>query len=565
MEFVIGAILLIIVLMITGLILRKRVYDAIDRHESWKMDIMNRNIASELARIKTLNLSGETQEKFDAWKERWEYIVTKELSDVEEYLFDAEEAADRYRFPRANKALLMIDKILQSVEEDIQTILNELDGLLESEKLSRKEIELLAPQVKELRQKLQTRRHHYGNAHTAFLKELDQYDKDIATYHQLVESGDYSKAQQLVANLKEELETFVATVEEFPEILKLCQDHLPSQLDELLSGIQDMKNEGYHIAQLGFEEDIRTYKLRLRNCVKSLEKGNVSEIKAVMTEIEERIQEMYDHLEQEALAKNYIESHFPNYKSTLQQLSATFLNTKAEVDQLRQTYYLEDSDMEKYLLLEKSMNQLQSQLEELSNNLSNKGMAHTELRGELENSFQQLEELKLRHENFTKQIHNLRKDELEAKEKLSIMREQLNGIQRHMKKSNIPGVPSFIWSMMEEATNRNDRVIDLLNKQPLEIAKVQHALTEAKTAVENVVEQTDVIIEQAYLTEQVIQYANRYRSQYPLLAAKLSESERLFRSYEYELALEQAAQAIEEIEPGALKRIEAYQNEKVST
>lgn len=93
------------------------------------------------------------------------------------------------------------------------------------------------------------------------------------------------------------------------------------------------------------------------------------------------------------------------------------------------------------------------------------------------------------------------------------------------------------------------------------MGEVHHVLSEAASSVERAVEQTEIMLDQAYLTEQVIQYANRYRSRYPLLAAKLSESERLFRSYEYELSLERAAEAVEEIEPGALKLIE--NNQKV--
>src|SRR5690625_1015976 len=141
MEYIIGAILILIVLIIIGLILRKRTYDQVDHYESWKISVMNRNIASELAKIKTLNLTGETEEKFQMWHDRWEHIVTRELSQVEEYLFDAEEAADRYRFPRAKKILTAIEELLHSIEKDIEEILNELDHLLEAEKESRQAIE----------------------------------------------------------------------------------------------------------------------------------------------------------------------------------------------------------------------------------------------------------------------------------------------------------------------------------------------------------------------------------------------------------------------------------------
>src|SRR5690625_6840351 len=79
---------------------------------------MNRNFTSELAKIKVLNLSGETQEKFEKWRRRWENIVATDLSDIEEALFDAEEAADRFRFPKANKTLNALEETLEKVEED---------------------------------------------------------------------------------------------------------------------------------------------------------------------------------------------------------------------------------------------------------------------------------------------------------------------------------------------------------------------------------------------------------------------------------------------------------------
>src|SRR5690625_7166797 len=91
---------------------------------------------------------------------------------------------------------------------------------------------------------------------------------------------------------------------------------------------------------------------------------------------------------------------------------------------------------------------------------------------------------------------------------------------------------------MEEASNKCKQVLSVIEKQPLDMNKVQHTLEEAKTAVDYLIEQTDMMLDQAYLTEQVIQYANRYRSKVPALAAELSEAENLFRQYDYELALE---------------------------
>ncbi|WP_047981576.1 septation ring formation regulator EzrA [Ornithinibacillus contaminans] len=559
MVYVIGIILVIIALIITSLIMRKRVYDFVDRLESWKLDIMNRNVTSQLSRIKTLNLSGETQERFESWKERWEFILSKELPDIEEYLFDAEEAADKFRFTRAKKTLRKTEQVLQSIEKDIEKIISELDELVESEESSRKEVEYIQPAIKALRKKVAQNRFQYGKAEVRFEVEIDELNEMLTNYHDLVDSGNYIEAKTLVESLKDRLDDLEAEVEEFPEIYRACKQEIPSQIDDLYSGIKEMKEEGFRIDHLGFEKELQGYQQRLLDCVNALEKGNASEAKALTNEVTERIQEMYQLLEKEAIAKNFMETQITGYQQSIKEVAAAFEETKVEVETLKQTYYFDDQDMEKYLSLDKQITQLQKIYEELTEGIEDEKMPHSELRLQLELGFNQLQEISEKHHDFKISVYNLRKDELEAKETLSAIREQINEANRKIKKSNIPGVPSFIWNTMEEATEKSNHVLKTLDKSPLDIAEVQRALYDAESAVELVMEQTEIMLDQARLTEQVIQYANRYRSKYPLLAAKLAEAESLFRNYEYELALEQAASAIEEVEPGALKRIEANQ------
>jgi septation ring formation regulator len=531
----------------------------VDRLESWKLNIMERKVASQLGQVKNLNLTGETQEKFETWKARWEGILTDELPDIEEKLFDAEQAADRYQFTKSKKILARGEQALTSIEDDIKIILQEVDELLDAEESSRVDIEDIQPRINFLRREISQNRYQFGKAESHFEKQIDEMEAMVEQYEELTMSGSYIQAAQLVNEMKTDMEVLEAQIKAFPDIYKQCKHELPSQLDELQAGIRSMEDEGYRVSHLALEKEIRTYQNQLLDGVRLLESGSTSEVGEMMMEIDERIKEMYELLEKEALAKNYLETKFSGYESSLGKLSDSFYDTTKEVEQLKQTYFFEDADMERYLSLEKTITKLKDQLDGIVEELENDDTAHTEIREQVEQGFTQIEELEERHEAFKKQIHNLRKDELEAKAKLSEMHEQLYGVKRKLKKSNIPGVPNFIWSMLETASDKNKRVIKSIENQPLDMSEVQQALGEAKKSVDQAVEQTDFILEQAYLTERVIQYANRYRSSNPILAAKLGESERLFRSYEYELALEQAAKAIEEVEPGALKRIESTQ------
>ncbi|MBM7572853.1 septation ring formation regulator EzrA [Aquibacillus albus] len=558
MAYVIGVILIIIALIILGLILRKKVYDEVDRLEGWKMDIMNRNVTSELARIKSLNLMGETQDKFESWKDRWDHILTRELPDIEEYLLDAEEAADRFRISTAKKNLKAVEDTLESIESDIDEMFKELEHLLDSEQHSRKEIEYLQPKIKGLRKKIIQHRHLFGKAEYRFDVEIDELEEEVGRYFQLAETGNYFEGQQLVYNLKSRVAVIEEQIQAFPSLYKKCKKELPAQMDDLLAGIKQMKEDGYRIEHFGFEKELHKDQELLIENIEKLEKGITSEVQEFIGRIEERIPEMYQLLEKEAVAKSFVQKQFPSYQKLMDEVNSDFGSTLQEVEQLQETYYIEKTDMELHLSLEKWMKQLQHQFKLIQTEMNEESISHAELRELIEDSYKELLQLQESHDEFKEQIRALRKDEIEAKENVLEMRKQLYETNRKLQKSNIPGVPSFIWNLLDEAVEKSELVVKNLAKQPLDMGEVQSSLSEAKKAVLTMIEQTELLLDQARLVELVIQYANRYRSQDSVLAEKLYRAESLFRNYDYENALEEAITALEEVEPGALKRLEAF-------
>src|SRR5699024_4882916 len=150
------------VLLIIGLIYRKRIYDMVDQVEAKKTNLTERDVASELGRIKVLNLSGETQKSFEKWKEDWDEIVTVKLPGVEETLIHAEDHADKFKFRKAKEQLQKADEIIEAADKEVDTILFELNELLESEKMSRDEVEQIEPALKNVRKTLSQNRYQYG-------------------------------------------------------------------------------------------------------------------------------------------------------------------------------------------------------------------------------------------------------------------------------------------------------------------------------------------------------------------------------------------------------------------
>lgn len=563
-EYIIGAILLLITVLIILLILRKRAYDQVDALEAWKIDLMNRNVASELSKIKELNLSGETQRKFEKWRDRWERIVATDLADIEEALFDAEEAADRFLFTKVNKTLSTLSDALEKVEVEINKILEELNLLLQAEEDSREQITNIHEEIEQLKRNLLEESYKYGNAERYFENAINEIQNSLLQYDDFVEEGEYTKAQEHVQQISVEVEELKKKMEAVPSLYQKCNKDLPKELRRLTLGLEEMNSEGFRISPYGYDKELQTHKESLQHCINALEQGQIAEVLERVTAIENRISEIYDTLEQEAIARNYVESKMDTFMDKVYELSKAFVGTRSQIKQLKSTYFLEDQHMERFLLLEKAIQQADIQARELMAALFEESLTHLQIREKLEIEQKQVEELREKHEMFKETINNLRKDELQAKKRLDDMRSRLNQVNRYLKMSNLPGVPDFLWDHLEDSEQSLVKVEESLKGQPLDISLVQHTLEEADQSLSLAEEETNKVIDQCYLTEQVIQYANRYRSQYPVLSAQLSEAERLFRDFEYELALEKAASAIEEIEPGALRKIEENQKYRKS-
>src|SRR5699024_10446153 len=137
---------------------------------------------------------------------------------------------------------------------------------------------------------------------------------------------------------------------------------IPLQLDELNKGLSEMKQQGYAIDDLDLKEEINHYQSRLLDMVKELEDDGAETIRTVIHEMESRITEIYDILEEEAIARNYVETKVPSYERALDAFETEFLRTQNEVEELRHAYYFEDTDMEQFVSLDNMLEQLKEQL-----------------------------------------------------------------------------------------------------------------------------------------------------------------------------------------------------------
>ncbi|RIW35729.1 septation ring formation regulator EzrA [Bacillus salacetis] len=563
MEFIIGGIILLIILFIIGFFIRRKYYHHIDRLESWKVDIMNRPILDELSRVKQLNMTGQTEELFEKWRKEWDDIVTADLPEVEELLFTAEEYIDKFRFGSAKDVQARIEAILNQTEDKMERIHSEVEELVGSEEKNRLEIEELKEDFRKSKKALLAHRHTYGKAAYGLEAKLDEMSEKIEDFNRLTEEGNYLEAREIVLGLTEDTQGIMQKMEVIPELLTECQNSLPNQLNEVESGYNEMESQGYVLKHLGITTELSRLREELAACLDSLEKLQTDKAAEEVNTLKESVERLYDMLEKEVLAKHFVLQNEEKSQVLLESIKSDNKEIKQETEFVQQGYHLKDEDLQIPVQLEKKITTLFKRFQQLQEKVQENESAYSFLSEELQEINQQLEVIQSEQKNFSEQLHTLRKDEIEAKEKVFELKKKIGEASRMISKSNIPGLPTDYNALLEEAYNNISDVSRALEEKPLNMPVVQKYLEKAVDTVDHFHKKTTDLIETVMLAEKVIQYGNRYRSRNGEVSHKLQKAEAAFRSFDYREALEQAATAIEEIEPGAIKRIESIVNEEL--
>ena len=116
---------------------------------------------------------------------------------------------------------------------------------------------------------------------------------------------------------------------------------------------------------------------------------------------------------------------------------------------------------------------------------------------------------------------------------------------------------------LEESAEKIYVVVQSLQEVPLNIVQVNQNLLNAKQCIEETHDRAQEMIENVLIIERLIQFGNRYRATNRQVHESLLEAEDAFKKFRYVKALEDAAKAVETVDPNAIKRIEDLVQEQL--
>ena len=549
-----------------AVLLRKRNEALLAALEERKEQLYNLPVNDEVEAVKNMHLIGQSQVAFREWNQKWVDLSLNSFADIENNLFEAEGYNNSFRFLKAKQAIRSIESQIELIDEDIKAIRQALAELKEQEEKNSGRVVHALDMFENLQKQVASDVDAYGPALPEIEKQSENIQVEFSQFVTLNSSGDPVEAAEILDTAENHIVALTHIVEKVPAIVTAVQKTLPDQLDDLESGHRKLLESGYHFTETDLEARFQQLHASLRDNLSNVASLELDNAIYENEQIQEEINALYDIFTQEIESRKVVDKLVKALPGYLAHAKENNANLAAEVERLSKTFVSKDLNDHHLKELEAELTAQELVVEDALKDTSETQKAYSILQEELEAIEERLKEIEDDQVALSETFSKIEKDDANARQKVNIYANRLHGIKRYMDKRNLPGIPQSFLTIFFTASDNTEALLSELESDRVNIENANRLLDILTNDMTELEEETYRLVQNATLTEQLLQYSNRYRSFDDHVQAAFDEALYIFeREYDYPASFKVISDALELIEPGVTERfVTSYEKTRES-
>lgn len=547
------------VLYLIGYFMRKKNQEQLDELEVRKEALFDLPVFEEIDDIKKMHLVGQSQNSFREWNQRWVELSTRSFAELESQIYEVENQNEIFRFMKAKKAVVEANETMTEMEAEVEVIRNGLKELRESEERNSLEVQKALDVYEELSKSLKDDKASFGPAYSEIQKQLRNVEIEFTQFVTLNTSGDPIEAREVLEDAERHTYELEDLMKRIPPMYEELNETFPDQLKEIEEGYNQLLADDYVFPEQNFAEEIQHAKKRVENSMADLEKTEIAAVEVANRDTATAIDALYEVMEREIEAKKYVVT---NQKIIDDYISHSLKNNRQlmiELDHVSQSYTLNNNELGRSRGFQTEIEEIIRRQKDLEPRMKEHTVPYSEIQAFYKECYKILDDIENQQLEIDASLKELRKGEKVAQEKVDEYEFRLRSIKRYVEKQRLPGLSADYLEFFYVATDRIEDLSRALNKMRINMDKINRLCDLCEDDLELLDKKTKDLVNAAALTEQMMQYANRYRHTHENIRAALDKSMYLFSTeFRYQDALDEIGTALEAVEPGAFKRIEDF-------
>ncbi|ETU35186.1 septation ring formation regulator EzrA [Enterococcus faecalis] len=547
------------VLYLIGYFMRKKNQEQLDELEVRKEALFDLPVFEEIDDIKKMHLVGQSQNSFREWNQRWVELSTRSFAELESQIYEVENQNEIFRFMKAKKAVVEANETMTEMEAEVEVIRNGLKELRESEERNSLEVQKALDVYEELSKSLKDDKASFGLAYSEIQKQLRNVEIEFTQFVTLNTSGDPIEAREVLEDAERHTYELEDLMKRIPPMYEELNETFPDQLKEIEEGYNQLLADDYVFPEQNFAEEIQHAKKRVENSMADLEKTEIAAVEVANRDTATAIDALYEVMEREIEAKKYVVT---NQKIIDDYISHSLKNNRQlmiELDHVSQSYTLNNNELGRSRGFQTEIEEIIRRQKDLEPRMKEHTVPYSEIQAFYKECYKILDDIENQQLEIDASLKELRKGEKVAQEKVDEYEFRLRSIKRYVEKQRLPGLSADYLEFFYVATDRIEDLSRALNKMRINMDEINRLCDLCEDDLELLDKKTKDLVNAAALTEQMMQYANRYRHTHETIRAALDKSMYLFSTeFRYQDALDEIGTALEAVEPGAFKRIEDF-------
>lgn len=547
------------VLYLIGYFMRKKNQEQLDELEVRKEALFDLPVFEEIDDIKKMHLVGQSQNSFREWNQRWVELSTRSFAELESQIYEVENQNEIFRFMKAKKAVVEANETMTEMEAEVEVIRNGLKELRESEERNSLEVQKALDVYEELSKSLKDDKASFGPAYSEIQKQLRNVEIEFTQFVTLNTSGDPIEAREVLEDAERHTYELEDLMKRIPPMYEELNETFPDQLKEIEEGYNQLLADDYVFPEQNFAEEIQHAKKRVENSMADLEKTEIAAVEVANRDTATAIDALYEVMEREIEAKKYVVT---NQKIIDDYISHSLKNNRQlmiELDHVSQSYTLNNNELGRSRGFQTEIEEIIRRQKGLEPRMKEHTVPYSEIQAFYKECYKILDDIENQQLEIDASLKELRKGEKVAQEKVDEYEFRLRSIKRYVEKQRLPGLSADYLEFFYVATDRIEDLSRALNKMRINMDEINRLCDLCEDDLELLDKKTKDLVNAAALTEQMMQYANRYRHTHENVRAALDKSMYLFSTeFRYQDALDEIGTALEAVEPGAFKRIEDF-------
>lgn len=546
---------ILILAYVAAIFLRKRNVSRLTALEERKEELYNLPVNDEVEAVKNMHLIGQSQVTFREWNQKWVDLSLNSFADIENNLFEAEGYNNSLRFFKAIHQIDQIESQIDLIEEDIAAIRNALSELEKQESKNSGRVLHALDLFENLQHTVAENSEQYGKALPEIEKQLENIQSEFSQFVTLNSSGDPVEAAGILDNTENHILALTHIVDRVPSLVKTLSTELPEQLEDLEEGYRKLLDANYHFTETDIESRFQLLHESLKNNQENIRQLELDNAEYENTQIQEEINALYDIFTREIAAQKVVESLLSTLPTYLNHLKENNQVLVQDLERLNKTYLLPESDGNHVRRLQAELSGLDTAITEATEDQTEPTQAYSVLEEQFNSLQSNLKDIEDEQVSVSERLSQIEKDDINARQKANVYVNRLHTIKRYMEKRNLPGIPQSFLKLFFTASHNTEDLMAELEQAQVNIESVKRILEIATHDMEALETETYNIVQYATLTEQLLQYSNRYRSFDERIQQAFNEALEIFeKEFDYKASFEKISQALEVAEPGVTNR-----------